>query len=75
LVTAGGSHVVKTGSTFAASRGGGKYQPVTLPGYPADLRRQAEIMWQPAAGRYLVFSLSDLYLSEDGWTWRRVDLP
>jgi photosystem II stability/assembly factor-like uncharacterized protein len=75
FVTADGSHVVKTGSTFAASHGGNKYQPVTLPGYPADLRRQTEITWQPAAGRYLVFSLSDLYLSEDGWTWRQVDVP
>jgi hypothetical protein len=73
MVTADGAHVVKllSGPEFLASRDGGRYQPVTLPGYPGDLR----LLTQQAAGRYMEFTDSNLYISDDGWTWRRVDVP
>jgi hypothetical protein len=75
FVTADGAHVIKTGQQFLASRDGGRYERVTLPGYPADLRQLTQVTSQQAAGRYLVFSLSRVFISDDGWTWRQVDLP
>ncbi|MFC6018187.1 hypothetical protein ACFP2T_18500 [Plantactinospora solaniradicis] len=80
FVTADGAHIVtsghnlSSGQEFRGSRNGGRYQPVTLPGYPADLML-SQLTSHQAAGRYLVLSESHLYLSDDGWTWRRVDLP
>jgi hypothetical protein len=75
FVTADGAHVINTGREVLASRDGGGYESVTLPGYPADLLPLPYITSQPAAGRYLAFSQSPLYLSDDGWTWRPVDVP
>jgi hypothetical protein len=75
FVTADGAHVVKTGWDFRASRDGGEYEPVTLPGYPADLLQLTQVTSQRAAGRYIVPSMSSFYVSDDGWTWRRVYVP
>jgi hypothetical protein len=75
FVTADGAHVVKTGREFRASRDGGGYERVTLSGYPADLRQLTKVTSQRATGRYLVHSMSRLYVSDDGWTWREVDVP
>jgi hypothetical protein len=75
FVTADGAHVIKTGDEFRASRAGGGYERATLPGYPAELRRLTQVTSQQAAGRYLVFSLALLFISDDGWTWRQVSLP
>jgi hypothetical protein len=75
FVTADGAHIVKSGQEFRASRDGGGYGRVTLPGYPADLLRLTQVTWAGATGRYLVFSLSQLYLSDDGWTWRQANGP
>jgi hypothetical protein len=74
-VTADGAHVVKTGRQFRASRDGSAYQPVTLPGYPADLRKLTQVTSEQAAGSYLVFSGARVFRSADGWQWRQVDLP
>ncbi|RSM51496.1 hypothetical protein DMB66_41780 [Actinoplanes sp. ATCC 53533] len=76
FVTADGGHVVNTGQGFLADRdGGGGYAAVTLPGFPAELRRQVPIVSHPAAGRYLLALSPGLLLSDDGWKWRRVDTP
>jgi len=75
FVTTDGAHVVKTGQQFRVSRNGGGYQPVTLPGYPDDLRQLTQVTSHQAAGCYLVFSISRLFISADGWTWRQVNLP
>jgi len=75
FVTADGAHVVNTGQGFLADRDGGGYDAATLPGFPAELRRQAPIVSHPAAGRYLVSLWPGILLSDDGWKWRRVDTP
>jgi hypothetical protein len=75
FVTADGAHVVKSGHDFRASRDGGRYEPVTLAGYPAELRRLTQVTSHQATGRYLVNSGETLYVSDDGWTWRRAALP
>ncbi|MBE1489419.1 sialidase family protein [Plantactinospora soyae] len=77
LVTTDGAHVVRSSQGFQVSRDGGRYQPATLPGYPADLLQPTagEVPVPQAAKRYLVWSESYLYLSDDGWTWRQVDMP
>jgi photosystem II stability/assembly factor-like uncharacterized protein len=75
-VTADGAHVVKNGSDFRAFRpGAGGYAPVTLSGYPADLRRLTQVTSQQATGRYVVTSGEVLSVSDDGWTWRTVRMP
>ena len=75
FVTSAGAHVVKSGDGFRISRGGGRYQPVTLAGYPADLLPLPQLTSQQAPGRYVVFADARLYLSDDGQTWRRVTVP
>ncbi|GIJ60235.1 WD40/YVTN/BNR-like repeat-containing protein [Virgisporangium aurantiacum] len=75
-VTADGAHVVKNGSDFRVFRpGAGGYAPVTLSGYPADVRRLTQVTSQQATGRYVVTSGEVLSVSDDGWTWRTVDMP
>ena len=75
FVTADGANVVWTGQDFRVSRDGGRYQRTTLPGYPADPPEDAPTASQQAADRYLAFTDPHLYLSDDGWRWRRVFLP
>jgi len=77
FVTADGAHVVNTGQEFWASRDGGGYERVTLPGYPPDALRLSlfEVTSQEATGRYMMFSDSRLYLSDAGWTWRPANAP
>lgn len=75
FVTADGAHVVNSGRGFRASRDGGPYEPVTLSGYPAELRQLAGSASQQAAGRYVVTSGEITCVSDDGRTWRRVTRP
>jgi hypothetical protein len=75
FVTADGAHIIKGYGRFQASRDGRPYEPVTLPGYPSNLLDTYAITSRPAADRYLSFAVSHLYLSDDGWAWRRVDIP
>jgi hypothetical protein len=75
LVTADGVHVVTTGEGSLASRDGGDYEPVTLPGYFTGAQLRNTNPWQPTTGRYLALETLDLLLSDDGWTWRRVRTP
>jgi photosystem II stability/assembly factor-like uncharacterized protein len=74
-LTADGAHVVKNGEDFVASRNGGRYGPVTLSGYPLELRKLTQVTSQKAAGRYVVTSGDVCYISDDGWAWRKVRMP
>lgn len=75
LVTADGVHVITTGEGSLASRDGGAYEPVTLPGYFTGAQLRDTNPSQQAVGRYLALETLDLLLSDDGWTWRRVRTP
>lgn len=75
FVTADGAHVVKSGHDFRASRDGGPYEPVDLTGYPSLLRMLTQVTSQQAPGRFVVTSGDVVYVSDDGWTWRRIVDP
>ncbi|MEU4424281.1 sialidase family protein [Actinoplanes sp. NPDC024001] len=74
FVAADGTHIVTTGAGLLAGRAGGRYEPVSLPGYPAE-PRQTQVTSRDAAEPYLVLSPTEPYLSRDGLTWRRIPLP
>jgi len=72
-VTADGAHVLQYGVTpmrYVASRDGGPYLPVELSG-------DSDQMAVPRAvdDGYVARDGGYLYLSDDGWTWRREPLP
>ncbi|MFC6019880.1 hypothetical protein ACFP2T_27220 [Plantactinospora solaniradicis] len=66
--TAVGAHVRRRWDrVFRVNRDGSRYQPVTLPGHPADLAQLGAITpAHQAAGRHLWFSDQRRYLADDG---------
>jgi hypothetical protein len=79
-----GTHVIakhpsETISTisFSASRdNGGHYQPITLDGLPAEIDpAEAMPVRTIPGGGYYARTRFDLYLSDDGLSWRRVQIP
>jgi hypothetical protein len=77
FVTTDGAHVTRTGTTFRVARASGGYRTEKLPGYPAEMLDPAEsrVPSQQAAGHYLVSNNTHVYLSGNGWTWKRAVLP
>jgi hypothetical protein len=74
-IVATGTGINATGTGFVAAGGAGRYMPVTLSGYPVEPSQKVQITSRQAAERYVVTSLTGLYLSKDGRTWRRARLP
>ncbi|GAA3769258.1 hypothetical protein GCM10022225_65020 [Plantactinospora mayteni] len=76
FVTADGAHVLLSDQGLRVNRDGSRYQPMRLPGCPAELTQLGAITpSHQAAGRYLIFSDQRICLSDDGWTWRTVTVP
>ncbi|GAB2586809.1 hypothetical protein Aab01nite_51080 [Paractinoplanes abujensis] len=75
FVAADGSHIVMTGTGFAAARATGPYSRTGLPGYPGDLSTHLQVTSRQAAEPYLVTSATGPYVSADGRTWRQLPLP
>jgi hypothetical protein len=69
-VTGDGAHVVHTRGAVQASRQGGAYTPVTLPGYPAVRVQLPAPGAATVPGRYLTSTIDHDWISDDGWTWR-----
>ncbi|GIE95007.1 sialidase family protein [Paractinoplanes rishiriensis] len=77
FVTTDGAHVTRTGTTFRVARPGAGYRTEKLPGYPAEMLdpNESRVPSQQAAGHYLVNNNTHAYLSGNGWSWKRADLP